>query len=245
MAELSPRPDVPTKVRKLPEPAEKAKPTASPQLVPERVTFLYTPAPTQPTSPAQRPVVQPLAPARYKVQFTASAELYEKLERLEAKRFAKTKSPRKSVERADMSPKSRYIPASVRRAVLERDGNQCTYVSADGERCAGRDRLEFHHHRPFGRGGDHSPENLRLVCRTHNVYFAERDYGEEVMERFRRSGSRVSEPAAAYSIGAEGGTRTPTGRPTRPSSVRVCQFHHFGTRRVVGAAPTSPGGTQL
>ena len=135
VAELSPGPDVPTKVRKLPEHAEKAKPTASPELVPERVTFLHTPAPTQPTSPAQRPVVQPLSSAKYKIQFTASAELRdklerlrdlmrssvpdgdlaaiiedavtEKLERLEAKRFAKTKSPRKSVERADTSPKSR------------------------------------------------------------------------------------------------------------------------------------------
>src|SRR2546427_6777944 len=28
--------------------------------------------------------------------------------------------------------------------------------------------------------------------------------------------------------GAEGGTRTPTGCPTRPSTVRVCQFRHFG-----------------
>ena len=29
-------------------------------------------------------------------------------------------------------------------------------------------------------------------------------------------------------IGAEGGTRTPTGCPIRPSNVRVYQFHHFG-----------------
>ncbi len=28
--------------------------------------------------------------------------------------------------------------------------------------------------------------------------------------------------------GAEGGTRTPIGCPTRPSIVRVYQFHHFG-----------------
>ena len=28
--------------------------------------------------------------------------------------------------------------------------------------------------------------------------------------------------------GAEGGTRTRTGFPTRPSNVRVYQFHHFG-----------------
>src|SRR5258705_1326427 len=32
-------------------------------------------------------------------------------------------------------------------------------------------------------------------------------------------------------IGAEGGTRTPTGCPTRPSNVRVCQFRHFGEVR--------------
>src|SRR5207247_2129567 len=31
-------------------------------------------------------------------------------------------------------------------------------------------------------------------------------------------------------IGAEVGTRTPTGCPTRPSNVRVCQFRHFGPR---------------
>jgi len=34
--------------------------------------------------PAQSPVVEPLSPARYKVQFTASSELRDKLERLQA-----------------------------------------------------------------------------------------------------------------------------------------------------------------
>ena len=29
-------------------------------------------------------------------------------------------------------------------------------------------------------------------------------------------------------FGAEGGTRTRMGFPTRPSNVRVYQFHHFG-----------------
>ncbi len=243
IAELSPKPDVPSIVRKLPErrlarpslaptPNDAGKSPESSQLVPERVTFLHTPAPARPTSPAQRPVVEPLSPARYKVQFTASAELHEKLnrlqalmrssvpdgdlaaiieeaiteklERLEAKRFAKTKSPRKSVERADTSPKSRYIPAPVKRTVQERDGRRCSFVDEHGRRCTSLDRLEFHHRDPFGRGGDHSPENLRLVCRTHNIYYAERDYGEEVMERYRRSGSRVSEPAAAYSVVPKG-----------------------------------------
>ncbi|MGH9324213.1 MAG: hypothetical protein ACRD3V_30530 [Vicinamibacteria bacterium] len=85
-------------------------------------------------------VVEPLAPSRYKVTFTASGELREKLERLkalmqsdleavieaavtekleriEARRYAETTRPRKNLEETDTSPKSRYIPAAVRRAV--------------------------------------------------------------------------------------------------------------------------------
>jgi hypothetical protein len=149
-----------------------------------------------PRAPSARPAtVQPLAPARYKVEFTASAELHdklqrlqalmrssvpdgdlakiiddavtEKLERLEARRFARTRSPRKSLAETDTTPASRHIPAAVRRAVHQRDGGRCTYQDARGRRCTARDRLEFHHHRqPFGRGG---------------------------MARFRRGPGRVSE----------------------------------------------------
>src|SRR5437588_6083285 len=39
--------------------------------------------------------------------------------------------------------------------------------------------------------------------------------------------------------GAEGGTRTPTGCPTRPSNVRVCQFRHFGPRTATKYTLTS------
>lgn len=207
VAELSPKPDVPTTVRKLPVRRGETKPVPAQVLVPERVTNLHTPA------PAPRPVVEPLAPARYKVQFTASAELREKLnrlqalmrsavpdgdlaalievavteklERLEAKRFAKTRTPRKRLEQTNTLPKSRYIPAPVRRAVRERDGNRCAFVGVDGRRCRKRDDLEFHHRDPFGLGGGHYVENLRLMCRAHNGYFAERDYGREVMDRYR------------------------------------------------------------
>ena len=172
--------------------------------------------------------MQPLAPARYKIQFTASAELHDKLERLqtlmrssvpdgdlatiievavtekldrlEAKRYGKSKAPRKNVEESDTSPASRYILAPVKRAVCARDGNQCTYVNEQGRRCTERANLEFHHDDPFARGGDRRPENIHLKCRTHNVYLAERDYGKDVMKRYRRSPDRVSEPAAAYSV---------------------------------------------
>jgi 5-methylcytosine-specific restriction endonuclease McrA len=173
-----------------------------------------------PPSPAP---VQALAPGRYKVQFTASAELVrkldrlkalvrssvpdgdlaaiiedavtEKLARLEARRFARTDAPRKALP-GTTSPRSRYIPAPVRRAVYERDGGRCRYVDDRGTRCTARDHLEFHHRHPFGYGGGHDPDNLSLICRTHNAYMAEIDYGKGPRQPPR--GARVSERLAAY-----------------------------------------------
>jgi hypothetical protein len=227
IAELTPRPDVPTMVRKLPErrtstpPKPHVPPTPAEQLRPAGVVSRSTPVPVR--QPAK--VVEPLAPSRYKIQFTASAELHqklqrlsaltgsadlaevieqavtEKLERLESRRFGKTKAARKSLEQTDTSPSSRYIPAAVKRAVWERDGNQCTFVDAHGRRCTKRDGLEFHHDQPFGRGGDHSPENVHMMCAAHNRYLAERDFGKEMMEQYRRSGSCAREPEPVYSIG--------------------------------------------
>jgi hypothetical protein len=121
-------------------------------------------------------VVAPLAPARYKVQFTASAGLREKLERLkalmhqdldavieasvseklerlEAKRYGGTKTPRKDVDQTDTSPMSRYIPAPIKRAVRERDADRCAFVDAHGRRCTERNGLEFHHAQPFAGAG--------------------------------------------------------------------------------------------
>jgi 5-methylcytosine-specific restriction endonuclease McrA len=111
------------------------------------------------------------------------AAVTEKLERIEARRYAKTSASRKELADTDTSPHSRHIPAAVRRAVRERDGNRCRYVDERGRRCAERDRLEFHHRHPFGMGGDHSPTNLRLLCPTHNQYLAELDYGQATLKK--------------------------------------------------------------
>jgi hypothetical protein len=162
-----------------------------------------------------------LAPARYKVQFTASVELHdklerlralmrskvpdgdlaaiidqavtEKLERLEARRFGATKTPRSRLSETDTSPRSRHIPAAVRRAVRERDGNRCGFVDEQGRRCTARERLEFHHRHPFGYGGDHSPGNVRLICPMHNRFLAEHDYPTEAMAKYRRSSNGTFE----------------------------------------------------
>jgi hypothetical protein len=187
--------------------------------------------------PVSHSVVQPLSRGRYKVQFTASAEFHdklerlkalmasrmhdcdltavieqavtEKLERLEARRFAQTKAPRKTGggdsqtgtgtgtgKGLDRSPSSRHIPAAVRRAVRQRDGDQCRYVNEQGRRCPERYGLEFHHRRPFGLGGGHGVANIGLLCRAHNGYMAQLDYGREAMARRRRPRTRASQPMA-------------------------------------------------
>jgi hypothetical protein len=89
------------------------------------------------------------------------------------------------------SARSRYIPRAVVRAVFLRDLGQCTFVSAEGRRCSSRGFLEVHHHSvTFARGGAASVENLRLVCRAHNLLFAERDYGRGFVEaKLREAGA--------------------------------------------------------
>jgi 5-methylcytosine-specific restriction endonuclease McrA len=83
--------------------------------------------------------------------------------------------------------RGRHIPVAVRRAVFERDGNQCTYVAATGNRCAETYRLEFHHLTPFAAGGEHDATNLTLRCAAHNALAAEEDFGRELVEDKKRS----------------------------------------------------------
>ncbi len=214
----------------------------APELVAGRVAASTAPelvpgtAGSSASTASRRAVVEPLSPGRYKVQFTASAELHdqlerlaalmrsevpdgdiaaiiqravaEKLQRLEARRFAKTATPRKATPReaaprkavshGDSSGPSRHIPAAVRRAVSARDGDRCGFVDEQGRRCCERHRLEFHHRRPYGMGGDHSPENISLLCPTHNRYLAELDDGKAAIMKRQISHEETSRaPASA------------------------------------------------
>jgi hypothetical protein len=99
VSSLSPRPDAVALIRKLPErhlparstpkmmptPASAATPTVT--MIPTRtdgVVSVVQLVPERVASPARHASIEPLSPARYKVQFTASAGLREKLERLQA-----------------------------------------------------------------------------------------------------------------------------------------------------------------
>jgi 5-methylcytosine-specific restriction endonuclease McrA len=93
--------------------------------------------------------------------------------------------------------RSRYVPAQVRRAVWERDQGQCTFVGATGHRCGARRFLEFDHVDPVARGGVVTVEGMRLRCRVHNQYEAERVYGAEFMARKRREARLLRAEARA------------------------------------------------
>jgi hypothetical protein len=76
-----------------------------------------------------------------------------------------------------------WVPRASRREVLQRDGLRCTWVSAEGHRCNASAWLELDHRQPRGKGGGSEPENLRILCRAHNHFAAEREYGREHIRR--------------------------------------------------------------
>ena len=200
VARLRPQPAVASTVRRLPTPRTVA-PAAPPRLGTD--SGEHAPGLTRPPSP--RPAtVTPLAPERYKVQFTVSRDTHEKLRRiqdllrhsipngdpaaifdraltllladLEQGKCAATARPRAS----HRTPSgSRHIPAAMRREVWRRDGGQCAFVGASG-RCTERGFLEFHHVRPYADGGATVVENLELRCRAHNLYEAELYFGSRL-----------------------------------------------------------------
>jgi len=152
------------------------------------------------------PKIEPLAPERYKLQFTVNRETYDKLRRvqdllrhclpsgdtaaifdraltlllmdLERKKLAITERPRNG---RSTGSGSRHVPAAVRRAVWTRDGGRCRFEGPAG-RCRETGLLEFHHVVPYADGGATTAENLELRCSAHNRYEAEQWFGSFVRE---------------------------------------------------------------
>jgi hypothetical protein len=183
--------------------------------VPAAITAIPTqpPIPTLGVEAAPAPTVSggwqlaPLSETRHRVQFTASDELRNKLERaqdlmrhanpegdlavvvdravdlllekLEKQRLGKTSRPRPSRQESDTARVSR----ATRRAVFERDGERCTFADAEGHRCPATTWLEIDHVVPRGRGGMSEVGNLRVRCRAHNAHYAEQTFGRDHVER--------------------------------------------------------------
>jgi hypothetical protein len=122
------------------------------------------------------------------------------IDRLERRKFAATNRP--GPRRPHPSSNPRHIPAEVRRAVWERDQGQCTFVSDVGKRCSSRTRLEFDHIEPLARGGEASVSGIRLRCRAHNQYEADRTFGAAYMARKREVAQAVARERAIASEGS-------------------------------------------
>ena len=125
---------------------------------------------------------------------------------MEKRKFAATPRPR---ARAPHRPSAdaRHVPAPVKREVWKRDGGQCTFLGRDGHRCGERRFLEFDHVQPVALGGEATVDDLRLRCRVHNQYEAERVFGTEFMAR-KREGARQARVEAREAKEAREAART-------------------------------------
>jgi len=186
--------------------------------------------------PASRARVAPLAPERFALQVTINGRTHELLrraqallghavppgdvaqvleraldelvDRLEKRKFAKATRPRPGRS----GTKGRYIPAAIRRAVRQRDGDQCTFVSDKGKRCEERARLEFDHVDPVARGGEASVSRIRLRCRAHNQYAAECAFGAAFMRGKREQARhRAGQAKARRPVQSQGQAQTAPG----------------------------------
>lgn len=222
VAALRPQPAVPASVRKLPEPRQPDVPPTALVRSPVDVARDEPVKAMPPIAPSSRPVLKPLAPERYKVQFTVSRETFEKLRRVqdllrhsipdgdvavvfdraltllledvERTKLAATERP--AAEKTAVR-RSRSIAAAVRREVWKRYGGRCAFVGTTG-RCAETGFLEFHHVVPYAAGGATDAANLQLRCRAHNGYEAEQYFGP----------SELRESRAAYGAPRAGTTRS-------------------------------------
>jgi len=67
-------------------------------------------------------------------------------------------------------------------------------VSDAGHRGEARTRLEFDHITPIACGGRSPVENLRVRCRVHNEYAAERAFGKGFMHEKRQAAQGKATP---------------------------------------------------
>jgi hypothetical protein len=182
-------------------------------------------APARTSESTELSALAPAAvPLRYKVQFTATDEYVALVERarallshgerpatvdaiqlealrvfvaqLEKKRGGAREVRKEAPQPASATPRSRRIPARIRRAVFERDTHRCTYVDDSGRRCGETHRLELDHLMPFANGGEHTEANLRVRCHAHNALAAEMDFGRERIREKRDAARHLSRRSA-------------------------------------------------
>jgi hypothetical protein len=134
--------------------------------------------------------------ARTKVHFTADAALTKKLERLKEllshqlpnqdmnallnkladmalKTLEKESTPTSECAKPSKSMNPRYIPTRLKATLLQKAQQQCQYTDPmSGQRCTTRHYLQIDHITPVALGGTAIPQNLRVLCASHNRHRA-------------------------------------------------------------------------
>ena len=200
LADRAPRPDVPALVRELAETRGVSARTEDSRKPDEPVALGPDPraqASPLPAACSQNFAPEPLGHRRYKIQFTASQQLCDKLREAQAllrhqlpdgdlaqvfdraltlliedtrrRKFAESRRLRRQ-SRVDRPARaaSRHIPAAIKRAIAARDGGRCVFVGRTGRRCGSADFVEYRHLDPWAASRCHSVERIELRCRAHN-----------------------------------------------------------------------------
>jgi hypothetical protein len=92
-----------------------------------------------------------------------------------ALRFYLEKKEPKASSATEVAPQQKTIP---RRYIFQRD-KVCQFKAGNGRICGSRHQLEIDHIQMRFYGGTDEPENLRLLCRKHNQWMAERTMAGE------------------------------------------------------------------
>src|SRR5215467_14420096 len=188
LAARAPRPDVMATITEL------TAPVVAGHALEASVALSSFPSPAQVASPLDAQArLEPLSPARHRLELTISADVRAKLERatsllghripngrlelvldraldallakLEKERLGRAARPIRKVR----TSKAGRISRAVRREVFARDGERCSFTDAHGNRCQSRTRLELDHVDPRACGGGDDASNLRVVCRAHTA----------------------------------------------------------------------------
>jgi 5-methylcytosine-specific restriction endonuclease McrA len=87
--------------------------------------------------------------------------------------------------KAPRPSRTNHIPAHVKREILRRaGGRRCEWILPSGERCDCRRTLQFDHIKALALGGKSTLENVRLLCRSHNLLAARQVFGDALMDRY-------------------------------------------------------------
>jgi hypothetical protein len=184
LARRAPKPDVPPRLEPVaqqmelaPGPAGQEKAAKVTPLAPERFALQLTIS-----GATQAKLVRAQALLRHQVPSGDLAEVVDRaldelLAKVEARKLGKATRPRA----AKASRGKRTVSRAARREAVARDGMRCSFVSEDGRRCEEMGFLEFDHVVPVALGGDASIDGVRVLCRWHNQYEAERVLGRDVV----------------------------------------------------------------